>query len=593
MISREIRDKFLEFFTEKGHTVISSASLIPSETDPTVLFTTAGMHPLVPYLLGEKHPGGNKIANVQKCIRTVDIDEVGDISHLTFFEMLGNWSFGSYFKKEAIEWSWKFLTAPNWLGLDPDKIAVSVFQGDDNAPFDEESYEIWEKTGLSKKRIAKLPKENNWWDSPGATGPCGPDTEMFYWMGNSEKAPETFDPNDNNWLEIWNDVFMQYNKIAEGRYEPLKQKNVDTGMGLERIAMVMQDVSTVYETDLFLPIMRKIDELGHLMSNGTSDVLRSKRIIADHIKAAVFIISDEVEPSNTGRGYVLRRLIRRAIRHGKLLGIEKFFINKIAESVIDIYKEQYPELLNNELEIMNELEKEDEKFRKTLDQGIKEFNKLKEITGKDAFNLYQTYGFPFEMTKEIATEKGIEINETEFKEEFNLHQELSKTASVGMFKGGLADSGEQSKKYHTATHLLLSALRHILGNHVEQKGSNIDSERMRFDFSHSQKMTEEEIKKVEDIVNEKIKENLPVSCEEMNLEEAKQKGALGSFEQKYLACRQADGDKVKVYSIGSFSKEICGGPHVENTGEIGDFKIIKEEASSAGVRRIKAIVENS
>ncbi|MBU1159589.1 alanine--tRNA ligase [Patescibacteria group bacterium] len=585
MTSKEIREKFLEFFTEKGHTIIPSASLVPSETDPTVLFTTAGMHPLVPYLLGEKHLGGNKVANVQKCVRTVDIDEVGDISHLTFFEMLGNWSFGSYFKKEAIEWSWEFLTSPKWLGLDPDKIAVSVFEGDEDSSFDEESYEVWKKTGISKKRIAKLPKKNNWWDSPGATGPCGPDTEMFYWVGNSEKAPEIFDPNDNNWLEIWNDVFMQYNKLPDASYEPLKQKNVDTGMGLERIAMVMQDASTVYETDLFLPIMRKIEELGHPMSNGTSDVFRQKRIIADHIKASVFIIADSIEPSNIGRGYVLRRLIRRAIRHGKLLNIEsREWMVDIAKIIIDLYKDFYQEIEENKEKIYKILTNEEEKFRKTLEQGLKEFNKLKKITGKNAFDLYQTYGFPFEMTKELAQEKNIEINDDDFENELKNHQELSRTASVGMFKGGLADAGEQSEKYHTATHLLLTALRQVLGDDVDQRGSNINSERMRFDFSHPQKMMDEEIKKVEDIVNEKIKENLPVSCTEMKLEEAKEKGALGVFEQKY-------GNIVKVYSIGNFSKEICGGPHVENTGELGNFKIIKEEASSAGVRRIKAILE--
>ena len=585
MDSKTIREKFLEFFTEKGHTIIPSASLVPSETDPTVLFTTAGMHPLVPYLLGEKHPGGDKVANVQKCVRTVDIDEVGDISHLTFFEMLGNWSFGSYFKKEAIEWSWEFLTSPKWLGLDPDKIAVSVFEGDGDSSFDEESYEVWKKTGISEKRIAKLPKKNNWWDSPGVIGPCGPDTEMFYWVGNSEKAPEIFDSHDNNWLEIWNDVFMQYNKLPDASYEPLKQKNVDTGMGLERIAMVMQDASTVYETDLFLPIMRKIEELGHPISNGTSDVFRQKRIIADHIKASVFIIADSIEPSNIGRGYVLRRLIRRAIRHGKLLNIEsREWMVDIAKIIIDLYKDFYQEIEENKEKIYKILTNEEEKFRKTLEQGLKEFNKLKKITGKNAFDLYQTYGFPFEMTKELAQEKNIEINDDDFENELKNHQKLSRTASVGMFKGGLADAGEQSEKYHTATHLLLTALRQVLGDDVDQRGSNINSERMRFDFSHPQKMMDEEIKKVEDIVNEKIKENLPVSCTEMKLEEAKEKGALGVFEQKY-------GNIVKVYSIGNFSKEICGGPHVENTGELGNFKIIKEEASSAGVRRIKAILE--
>ncbi|MBU2263623.1 alanine--tRNA ligase [Patescibacteria group bacterium] len=563
MISREIRDKFLEFFTEKGHTVISSASLIPSETDPTVLFTTAGMHPLVPYLLGEKHPAGNRVANVQKCIRTIDIDEVGDNSHLTFFEMLGNWSFGDYFKKEAIEWSWEFLVSPKWLGLNPDKISVSVFSGDKDAPRDEESAKIWQSLGVPKERIFYKGKEDNWWGPAGQTGPCGPDAEMFI------KS-----------TEIWNNVFMQYNKIAEGEYEPLKQKNVDTGMGLERIAMIMQDSASVFETDLFAPIVAKIKSQ---ISNLKSVDERSIRIIADHVKAAVFIIADGVEPSNLGRGYVLRRLIRRAIRHGKLLGIEDF-TKEIAKVVIDIYKDSYPEVEKNKGKIFEELNKEEERFRKTLEAGLKEFNKLSIVSGKDAFNLYQTYGFPLEMTKELAQEKELQINKKEFEEEFHRHQELSRTASVGMFKGGLAEASEQTAKLHTATHLLHQVLREVLGNHVAQKGSNITAERLRFDFSHSQKMTDEEIKKVEDLVNEKIKENLMVAYEEMSVEEAKEEGALGVFEHKY-------GEKVKVYSVGEYSKEICGGPHAENTSQLGHFKILKEEASAAGVRRIKAILE--
>ncbi|MBU2219413.1 alanine--tRNA ligase [Patescibacteria group bacterium] len=563
MNSKTIREKFLEFFTEKGHTIIPSASLIPNETDPTVLFTTAGMHPLVPYLLGEKHPAGNRVANVQKCIRTIDIDEVGDNIHLTFFEMLGNWSFGDYFKKEAIEWSWEFLVSPKWLGLNPDKISVSVFSGDKDAPRDEESAKIWQSLGVPKERIFYKGKEDNWWGPAGQTGPCGPDTEMFI-----------------KGTEIWNDVFMQYNKIAEGEYEPLKQKNVDTGMGLERIAMIMQDSASVFETDLFAPIVAKIKSQ---ISNLKSVDERSIRIIADHVKAAVFIIADGVEPSNLGRGYVLRRLIRRAIRHGKLLGIEDF-TKEIAKVVIDIYKDSYPEVEKNKGKIFEELNKEEERFRKTLEAGLKEFNKLSIVSGKDAFNLYQTYGFPLEMTKELAQEKELQINKKEFEEEFHRHQELSRTASVGMFKGGLAEASEQTAKLHTATHLLHQVLREVLGNHVAQKGSNITAERLRFDFSHSQKMTDEEIKKVEDLVNEKIKENLMVAYEEMSVEEAKEEGALGVFEHKY-------GEKVKVYSVGEYSKEICGGPHAENTSQLGHFKILKEEASAAGVRRIKAVLE--
>lgn len=559
MDSKTIREKFLEFFRGKGHTIIPSASLIPKETDPTALFTTAGMHPLVPYLLGEKHPAGNRVANVQKCIRTVDIDEVGDNSHLTFFEMLGNWSFGDYFKKEAIEWSWEFLTSPKWLGLNPDKIAISVFAGDNDAPFDSEAHEIWKKLGIPENRIAKLPKKNNWWGPAGATGPCGPDTEMFI-----------------NGIEIWNDVFMQYNKNAEGEYEPLKQKNVDTGMGLERIAMVMQGKNNVYETDLFAPIVAKIKSQ---ISNLKSVDERSMRIIADHIKASVFIIADGVIPLNIGRGYVLRRLIRRAVRHGKLIRLENNFTSEIAKIVIDIYKDFYPETEKNKEKIFEALTAEEEKFKITLGKGLREFEK-----GIDPFILFTTYGFPLELTQELAKERGIEIDIEKFNEQLKSHQEISRTASAGMFKGGLVDAGEQSKKYHTATHLLLAALRQVLGDHVIQKGSNITAERLRFDFSHSQKMTDEEIKKVEDLVNEKIQENLLVICEEMTIDKAKEKGALGVFEHKY-------GDKVKVYSIGGFSREICGGPHAENTGQLGHFKILKEEAVSAGIRRIKAILE--
>jgi alanyl-tRNA synthetase len=567
MTSKEIREKFLEFFSAKGgsasggkgHTIIPSASLIPSETDPTVLFTTAGMHPLVPYLLGEDHFGGKRVANSQKCIRTVDIDKVGDESHLTFFEMLGNWSFGDYFKKEAIEWSFEFLTAQKWMGINPERLTITVFAGDENAPRDEESAKIWQSLGIPKERIFYKAKNDNWWGPAGATGPCGPDTEMFI-----------------NGTEIWNDVFIEYNKTAKNEYEPLKQKNVDTGMGLERIAMVLQGKDNVYETDLFAPIVAKIKQLS-VVSSQSSVV--STRIIADHIKASVFIITDGVEPSNVGRGYVLRRLIRRAIRHGKLLGIEKDFTKKITEVVIDIYKDSYPEVKKNKEKIFEELGIEEKRFKATLEKGLKEFEK-----GTDPFVLFTTYGFPIELTQEIAKEKGIEIDMKRFNEQLKVHQEISRTASAGMFKGGLADAGEQSKKYHTATHLLLAALRKVLGKHVLQRGSNITSERMRFDFSHSQKMTEEEIKKTEDLVNEKISENLPVVCEEMTVDEAKKLCAIGVFESKY-------GDKVKVYSVGNFSREICGGPHVKSTGELDHFKIIKEEASAASVRRIKAVLE--
>lgn len=592
MTSKEIREKFLKFMELKGHAIIPSASLIPLETDPTALFTTAGMHPLVPYLLGEKHPGGNMVANSQKCVRTIDIDEVGDESHLTFFEMLGNWSFGNYFKKEAIEWSFEFLTNKEWLGINPERLSVTVFAGDENAPRDEESAEIWQSLDIPKERIFCKGREDNWWGPAGASGPCGPDTEMFI-----------------NGTEIWNDVFMEYNKNADGSFEPLKQKNVDTGMGLERIATVMQNKDNVYETDLFAPIIAKIKQLS-VASNQSSVV--SMRIIADHLKAATFIITDGIEPSNVGRGYVLRRLIRRAVRHGKLLGIENNFVEEIAKVVIEVYKDIYSELEKNKDRIFEELENEEKKFKKTLEKGLKELGKLchigevqkiehsreiktfNRVDAKKAFYIFQTYGFPLEMIQEELARRGLLVDESEFcefNEEFNKemkkHQELSRTASAGMFKGGLADAGEQTAKYHTATHLLHQALRDVLGNHVIQKGSNLTAERLRFDFSHSQKVTPEQIRQVEDIVNEKIQENLPVIFREMSLGDAKKTGALGAFEQKY-------GERVKVYSIGSgqiFSAEICGGPHAERTGELGKFKILKEEASSAGVRRIKAVLE--
>ncbi len=606
MTSKEIRKKFLKFMELKGHTIIPSASLIPPETDPTALFTTAGMHPLVPYLMGEKHPGGNKVANSQKCIRTIDINEVGDESHLTFFEMLGNWSFGSYFKRESIEWSFEFLTNKEWLGISPERLFVAVFEGDENAPRDEESAEIWRALGIPDDRIFYKGRNDNWWGPAGITGPCGPDTEIF--IGG---------------VEIWNNVFMQYNKTANGGFEPLKQKNVDTGMGLERIAMAMQGKNNVYETDLFEPIIEKIKSLA--VSGEQLSV--SIRIIADHIKAAIFIIADGVESSNVGRGYVLRRLIRRAIRHGKILGIETTFIKDIAEIVIDLYKDVYPEIERNKNKILAELKREEEKFGKTMERGLRILDKelklkpfelrldkeippeqahiiTKEffesapdrITGKWLFDFYQTFGFPPEMVfEELKNRKrNFAIDEdkilVEFNEETRKHQELSRTASAGAFKGGLADAGEQTIKYHTATHLLLAVLREVLGGNVEQRGSNITAERMRFDFSYPRKLAPEEIKKVEDLVNEKIQEDLPVVCEEMSLEQAKAKGATGIFEQKY-------GERVKVYSIESaqggraFSVEICGGPHVERTGVLGKFKIVKEEASSVGVRRIKAVLE--
>lgn len=564
----------MEFFKEKGHTIIPSASLIP-ENDPTVLFTTAGMHPLVPFLLGEKHSGGKRLANAQICVRTDDIDEVGDETHHTFFEMLGNWSLGDYFKEEAIKFSFEFLTSKKWLGLEKEKLAISVFAGDEDASKDEESKKIWLGLGISKERIKELPKKDNWWGPVGQTGLCGPDTEMFYWSGK-ESAPKEFDSENKRWVEIWNDVFMQYYKNVGGKYEPLAQKNVDTGMGIERTLAALNGLDDNYKTDIFLPIIKKIEDLS---AKKYEDNKKEFRIIADHIKVSVFLISEGILPSNVERGYVLRRILRRAIRYGKLLDLVKQFLIPLAKIVAEIYKDIYPELKSKETDILTVIQDEEEKFEKTLEQGLREFEK-----NTDPFILFTTYGFPIELTQELVKERGKEIDMEKFNNDFKKHQELSRTASSGMFKGGLADAGKQAVRYHTATHLLLASLRQVLGNHVFQKGSNINTERLRFDFSHTQKMTEDEIKMVENLVNEKIKEGLEVVCEEMPLEKAKEEGAMGVFENKY-------GEKVKVYSVSGFSKEICGGPHVKRTSEIGGIKIVKEESSSAGVRRIRAILK--
>ncbi len=571
--------------------MIPSSSLIP-ENDPTTLFISAGMHPLVPFLMGEKHPSGNRLTDVQKCIRTGDIDEVGDNWHLTFFEMLGNWSLGDYFKKEAIEWSWEFLTSKKYLGIDPEKIFVSVFAGDEDAPRDEESAQIWQSVGVPKERIFYYPKSDNWWGPAGRTGPCGPDTEMYYDAGRPACGPNC-EPRYScgKYSEIWNDVFMQYNKTADGKYEPLKQKNVDTGMGLERTTAVLNGYDNVYETDVFQPLIKKLEELAGKSYQTTEQIKCSMRIIADHLRAATFILGDNlaVAPSNEDQGYVLRRLIRRSIRHGKMIGIDKPFTHLVAEVVIDLMSDVYEELKRNKNFIVEQLVREEEKFTQTLERGLKEFSKIatQDISAKNAFYLYESFGFPLEMTVELAREQNLKVDEKGFEEEFKKHQELSRQGAQAKFAGGLADHSEQVTKYHTATHLLHQALRQVLGDHVAQKGSNITEKRLRFDFTHGEKMTPEQIKQVEEIVNQKIKENLPVACEEMTVGEAKQKGAIGLFEHKY-------GDKVKVYTIGDFSgiifsKEICGGPHVGNTGALGHFKIIKEESSSAGVRRIKFI----
>jgi alanyl-tRNA synthetase len=583
--AKQIKQRYIDYFKKKGHALIPSASLIP-ENDPTVLFTTAGMHPLVPFLLGQKHPLGKKLASVQKCLRTGDIDEVGDATHHTFFFMLGNWSLGDYFKEDAISMSFEFLTKE--LGISTEKIAVSCFIGDKDAPKDEVSAERWQSLGIAKERIAFLSKRDNWWGPAGESGPCGPDSEMFYWTGK-EKAPKKFDPSDKRWIEIWNDVFMEYNKNNDGTYSLLKQKNVDTGMGLERVAAVLQGYDDNYRTELFWPIIKDIEKLSGKKYESSK---KEMRIIADHIRAAVFILGDEraVIPSNLDQGYILRRFIRRTVRYLRLLGVEieqKRVTVPLADIAIKEYSESFPELQEKKEMILSELGKEEDKFKFTLDKGLKEFSKMeanKLISGKEAFLLFQSYGFPLEMTLELALEKKIKVDTEGFKEEFEKHQELSRVGAEKKFKGGLSDASVENTKLHTATHLLNEALRRVVSTDIKQKGSNITAERLRFDFNFERKLTPEEIKKVEDEVNRVIKQRLEVKREEMKLEEAFKKGAHGEFGAKYP-------EVVSVYSVGDYSKEICGGPHVKNTSELGKFKIIKEESSSAGVRRIKAVVE--
>ncbi len=588
MTANELRQKYIAFFESKGHKYIPSASLVP-ENDPSVLFTTAGMHPLVPYLMGETHPAGQRLVDYQKCLRTGDIDEVGDKTHLTFFEMLGNWSLGDYFKDESISWSWEFLTSKEWLNIKPEKLAFSVFAGDENAPYDKEAYEKWLELGVTKERIAKLDKEENWWPAGGkGVGPQGPDTEIFYWTGDKE-APAKFDPEDDRWVEIWNNVFMQFSKDASGKLSPLNQKNVDTGMGLERTLAILQGQSSVYETDLFSGILDKISELAGEDYNEFDEDSRSMRIIADHIRSAVMVIADGVEPSNKDQGYILRRLIRRAIRHARKFNIEsKDLVSPLVQEVVKSLGDAYGELVVKEDQIISILTAEAVKFEKTIQKGLKQVEKIwqqkQEITGEDAFDLYQSYGFPLELTEEIAFEYGQEVDGEEFEEQFRKHQELSRAGAGQKFKGGLVDDSLETTKLHTATHLLHQALRQVLGDHVEQKGSNITHDRLRFDFSHNTKMTSEQIVEVEKIVNEQIQKALPVRQELLTVKEAKKKGAIGLFEDKYAGL----GEQVKVYFVGDFSAEICGGPHVGNTKELGSFKIVKEEASSAGIRRIKA-----
>ncbi|WP_319416756.1 alanine--tRNA ligase [Marispirochaeta aestuarii] len=596
MTGNELRSKYLDFFRRHGHAVISGASLIP-ENDPTVLFTTAGMHPLVPYILGEPHPAGTRLTDVQKCIRTGDIDAVGDPSHLTFFEMLGNWSLGDYFKDEAIRMSYEFLTSPEWLGISPDKLSVTVFAGDDDAPRDDESASVWRSLGIPEERIYYLPKEDNWWGPAGQTGPCGPDSEMFMDTGREACGPDCRPGcHCGKYFEVWNDVFMQYNKQADGTYAKLQRKCVDTGMGIERTITILQGKASVYETELFTPIIEEITRISGIAYGGGDEADTSIRIIADHVKTATFIIGDPrgVTPSNLGQGYILRRLIRRASRHGRKLGIEGAFLSQPARIVIDMYREVYPELAEKMDFILKELTSEEEKFLKTLQKGEHEFEKLlpsleknpkKQIPGRLAFKLYDTYGFPVEITEELAAEHGFTVDREGFDAAFAKHQEASKKGAEKTFKGGLADQSELTTRLHTATHLLHKALRTVLGEHVSQKGSNITPERLRFDFSHPDKMSPEEIRAVEDMVNEQIRRDLPVTMEVMTLEQAQKAGALAFFGDKYE-------EKVKVYTMGDYSKEVCGGPHVSHLGELGHFRIQKEQSSSAGVRRIRAVLES-
>lgn len=585
----DLKNTFLKFFESKGHKIIPSAPIIP-ENDPTCLFNTAGMQPLVPYLKGEKHPEGKRLADVQKCFRTNDLDSIGDTTHHTFFEMLGNWSLGDYFKEDAISWSFELLTKR--LNIPVNRLAVTVFKGNDIVPQDVETAELWKKVGIKEERIAFLGEENNWWPNMELTGPCGPDTEIFYWRSN-EEIPEKFDPENENWVEIWNNVFMQYNHESDGTFKPLENKNVDTGLGVERVTAILEGHTDNYKSSVWKDVITKIEEISGLSYDDEKNT-RAMRIIADHIRAIVMISGDNagIKPSNTDQGYILRRLIRRIIRYAKKINID---INGnweqvLAKIIIEKYSKYYSELETNKEIILQVLKDEKIKFNKTLEKGLREFEKAtsslenKAINKEIAFKLYDTYGFPIELTEELAIEQGLTVDTEGFKEKFAEHQKKSREGATQKFKGGLASTGEMETKYHTATHLLNAALKNVLGNHVHQKGSNITAERMRFDFSHNAKMTEEEKQKTEDLVNEYIQMAIPVEKLEMKKDEAIAQGAEAMFLDKY-------GDIVSVYKIGDVSMELCGGPHVHNTSELGHFKIKKEEASSAGVRRIKAILE--
>lgn len=609
MTSSELVSRYRKFFEERGHRFFPSYPLVP-ENDPTALFISAGMQPLTPYLLGEPHPEGKRLVGYQKCLRTVDIEAVGDASHLTFFEMLGNWSLGDYWKVDAIGFTWEFVAGPQWLALEPARLYATVYEGDETVPRDDESIEAWRAVfnsvgiiaevgspgeGIGEnRRIFTYGKLENWWGPVGLAGPCGPDSELFYDTLNLGPVPDHADdragtchPNCDcgRFVELSNDVFMEFNKTKAGTFEPLTQKNVDNGRGLERFLMVLQGKNSVYETDLFAPIMARIREL----ALGENE--RSVRVIADHLRAATFLLGDGVTPSNVDQGYVLRRLIRRAVRHGRTLGITENFTARVAEVVVDRYSDRYPELADRRDAILTELEKEEQKFRKTLEAGLREFEKAarrtEQFTGADLFRLYETYGFPLELSLEVTDDTDVKVStaaEKEFETALKSHQERSRAGAEQKFTGGLADHSEETTRLHTATHLLLESLRRAVGDHIQQKGSNITAERLRFDFNHPEALTPEQLRQVEDLVNEQIGADLPVSFEEVTIDEAKEVGATGVFEHKY-------GERVKVYTMGDFSREICGGPHVERTGELGRFKIQKEESVGSGLRRIRAVLE--
>lgn len=591
LTSSQLREAYLKFFADRGHSIIASASLIP-ENDPTVLFTTAGMHPLVPYLLGQKHPNGNRLADVQKCVRTGDIDAVGDATHCTFFEMLGNWSLGDYFKKESITWSYQFLTQE--LGIPVDKIAVTVFAGDSDAPRDEFSADVWASMGIDRKDIYYLAKEHNWWGPAGVTGPCGGDTEIFIDTGKPKCGADCSPAcNCGKFVEIWNNVFMEYNKTADGKFEPLLHKNVDTGMGLERTICMLNGLKSVYETDLFSDIIELIENISGKKYLDNLDNTKAMRIIADHTRTATFILGDDkgITPSNVDQGYVLRRLIRRAIRFARQLEMDPKDILTVSKAFINKYKSIYGEFERNADKVLHELDAEIDRFSKALENGLKELDKVLKyvqgnlLNGKTAFRLYDTYGFPIEMTCELAKEKGYDVDIDGYHSAFAEHQLKSQKGAEQKFKGGLADHSEMTTNLHTATHLMLAALKKVLNNNdVHQKGSNITAERLRFDFNYDRPLTSEELAEVERLVNSAIADNINIICEEMTVDEAKTQGATGIFDSKY-------GERVKVYTIGNISKEICGGPHADNTGDLRSFKIIKEQSSSAGVRRIKAVIE--